>query len=68
MLTKELTTTMNGKANFDEQIVETFKSKLRGELCLPGDSGYDEARTIWNGMIDRRPGLVAPLHRRRRCD
>ena len=31
---------------------------LDGELLHPGDAGYDEARTLWNGMIDRHPGLV----------
>ena len=31
---------------------------VRGSLCLPDEAGYDEARTIWNAMIDRRPGAV----------
>jgi FAD/FMN-containing dehydrogenase len=31
---------------------------LRGKLALPGEAGYDEARTVWNAMIDRRPGAV----------
>jgi len=32
--------------------------RLRGTLCLPGEAGYDEARTIWNAMIDKRPAAV----------
>lgn len=31
---------------------------LRGELLRPGGSGYDGARTVWNGVIDRRPALI----------
>ncbi len=31
---------------------------MRGELLLPSDPGYDSARKVWNGMIDRRPGLI----------
>jgi len=38
--------------------LEAFRGALRGSLCLPGDDGYDEARTIWNAMIDRRPAAV----------
>ena len=36
----------------------TLRGELRGELCLPSEAGYDEARTIWNAMIDRRPAAI----------
>jgi FAD/FMN-containing dehydrogenase len=35
-----------------------LRPQLRGSLCLQDEAGYDEARTIWNAMIDRRPGAV----------
>jgi FAD/FMN-containing dehydrogenase len=39
-------------------ILTSLRSELHGSLCLPDEAGYDEARTIWNAMIDRRPGAV----------
>jgi len=39
--------------------IAAFKSALRGELIAPGDARYDEARKVYNGMIDRRPRLIA---------
>jgi FAD/FMN-containing dehydrogenase len=39
--------------------VELLAGRLRGELLTPESPGYDEARAIWNGMIDRRPALIA---------
>jgi hypothetical protein len=38
--------------------IENLKAHLRGRLLRPEDSGYDSARKIWNGMIDKRPGFI----------
>jgi FAD/FMN-containing dehydrogenase len=43
----------------DEATVEQFKADLRGELIQPGDPDYDEARKVYNGMIDKRPLMIA---------
>ncbi|MGZ3419981.1 MAG: FAD-binding oxidoreductase [Polyangiales bacterium] len=39
--------------------VEALRPRLRGTLAMPGDAAYEESRTVWNAMIDRRPALVA---------
>src|SRR5258708_6109743 len=39
--------------------IEVLKASLRGELIQPGDEGYDAARKVYNGMIDKRPALIA---------
>jgi FAD/FMN-containing dehydrogenase len=38
--------------------LEALRGGLRGVLSLPGEAGYDEARTLWNAMIDKRPAAV----------
>jgi FAD/FMN-containing dehydrogenase len=42
-----------------ESAVATLKGSLRGGLIAAGEAGYDEARKVYNGMIDRRPRLIA---------
>jgi FAD/FMN-containing dehydrogenase len=51
-------TTGGTETMLGDTAVEAFKADLRGELLTPDGPGYDEARTIWNAMIDRRPALI----------
>jgi FAD/FMN-containing dehydrogenase len=39
--------------------IDGLAGSFEGKLVQPGDEGYDEARKVWNGMIDRHPALVA---------
>jgi hypothetical protein len=39
--------------------VRGFAAGLRAPVLRPGDGSYDEVRKVWNGMIDRRPALIA---------
>ncbi len=38
---------------------EVLAAALRGDLIVPGDPGYDQARAVYNGMIDKRPAAIA---------
>jgi FAD/FMN-containing dehydrogenase len=41
-----------------EAVVEELRRSLQGELLCPGNEGYDEARSLWNAMFDKRPALI----------
>jgi len=41
------------RADFD-----ALKTRVRGQLILPGESGYDDVRSVWNAMIDKRPAAI----------
>lgn len=38
---------------------EQFRSHFRGEIIQPGGAAYESARKVYNGMIDKRPRLIA---------
>ena len=41
-----------------EAVVNELKGRVRGALLRPGQPGFDEARSVWNAMIDRQPALI----------
>jgi FAD/FMN-containing dehydrogenase len=54
----EVKTRTGETAILHEQDIKTFEERLGGKLFQSPDEGYDQAREIWNAMIDRRPALI----------
>lgn len=42
----------------DPEAIELLRAHLGGAVLLPGEAAYDQARRIWNGMIDKHPALI----------
>ena len=43
----------------DEKALQDFKGQVRGDLLRPADGTiYEEARKVYNGMIDRKPAII----------
>lgn len=42
-----------------DDVIRALKAKLQGPVILPEDPRYDQARSIWNAMIDKHPGAIA---------
>src|SRR6516162_11585563 len=42
-----------------EGVIQEFRGQFRGTVHEPGDAGYEEARKVYNAMIDRKPRLIA---------
>jgi FAD/FMN-containing dehydrogenase len=54
----EIQTRTDKKTILQEPVIEAFEEKLRGQLILPQNEDYDEARAVWNAMIDKKPALI----------
>ncbi|MDQ0797165.1 FAD-binding oxidoreductase [Streptomyces sp. B1I3] len=50
---------MSPRTPFTQADLTGLRSDIAGEALVRGDPGYDEARTVFNGMIDRRPAVMA---------
>ena len=42
-----------------EEVYSSLRRRFKGDLLRPSQSGYEDARAIWNGMVARAPGLIA---------
>jgi FAD/FMN-containing dehydrogenase len=52
-------TIYNGETLIKGSALDQLRSSLRGSLILPDNDFYEQSRKLWNGMIDKKPGLIA---------
>jgi len=45
--------------DLNQDKIENLKMRLHGQILTPADIGYEESRTVWNAMIDRKPAVIA---------
>ncbi|TKT75668.1 FAD-binding oxidoreductase [Aquamicrobium sp. LC103] len=58
MLDIDIANLDTGTTTINADEIEALAARLRGSILGPDDAFYDEARSVWNAMIDRRPGLI----------
>lgn len=49
---------LKGKSDRPASDVDLLRRKVLGDVVLPEDPGYEEARKVWNGAVDKRPAVV----------
>jgi FAD/FMN-containing dehydrogenase len=47
-----------GEIDLPQEVFSSWAARLRGPVLAPDTTGYEDSRTVWNGMIDRKPALV----------
>jgi FAD/FMN-containing dehydrogenase len=55
----QLKTLDGGSTTLSPEAMTAFRASFRGQVLTQADAAYDVERRIWNGMIDRRPALIA---------
>ena len=48
----------NPVKNLPPELLEAFSSQLSGSVIMPEDTDYDETRKVFNGMINKHPGML----------
>jgi hypothetical protein len=59
MLSLSIATRSGTTKSISTDIIDKFKAEMRGELITPADDQFESSRKIWNGMIDKKPVLIA---------
>ena len=54
-----MTASTTTEPRVDNEALQAFAAQMRGPVLGPDDAAYEDARKIWNGLIDRRPALIA---------
>lgn len=49
---------LNSLEHVDSSMIDGLAQQIRGEMIMPGNSGYEEACKLYNGMIHKRPGMI----------
>ena len=44
--------------DLSQDVFNGLKTRVRGPVLISGDAGYEDSRTVWNSMIDRRPAMI----------
>ena len=47
-----------GEIELQQAALDGLKASLKGPVLAPDEAGYDDSRTVWNAMIDRKPALI----------
>jgi hypothetical protein len=58
-MTLKLARMDGGTVDLPPEVLQSFRTALKGHALTADDPPYEESRQVWNAMIDRRPGLVA---------